>query len=279
MLTYLQAILLGGLQGISELFPISSLGHSVLLPALLHWQIDQSSDSFVSFVVLTHLATALALLVFFYRDWVRIIRDMLRSVSARYMVSAHARIGFLIIVSSIPAGLLGFIFQDKLQALFADARLVAVILMLNGAVLYLAEILRARAPSGADDRKLARMTWMQSIGIGIAQCLALIPGFSRTGTTMTAGLMNGFSHDNAARFSFLLATPIILAAAVLKVPHIISHPGQWGPAIAGFICAAIAAYLSVRFLTRYFQTRTLKPFALYCVIAGALSFALLSMGL
>ena len=279
MLSIFQAIILGSIQGISELFPVSSLGHSVIIPALLHWQIDQSSDSFLSFVVLTHLATALALLVFFYRDWVRIIRDMIRSVITRRIETAHARIGWLIVVSSIPAGLLGFLLQTRLQMLFADARLVAAILVLNGVVLFVAEFLRASAPKGADDRKLARMTWMQSIGIGIAQCLALIPGFSRTGTTMTAGLFVGFSHDNAARYSFLLATPIIFAAALLKVPHIITHHGEWAPALAGFVFAALAAYFSVRFLTKYFQTKTLKPFALYCVVAGALAFALLSVGI
>jgi undecaprenyl-diphosphatase len=279
MLTVFQAIILGSLQGISELFPISSLGHSVILPALLHWQVDQSSDSFLSFVVLTHLATALALLAFFYRDWMRIIRDMANSVLERRMVSAHARIGFLIVVASIPAGILGFLFQTKLQLLFGNAQLVAVALICNGGVLYLAELFRSSAPRGADDRKLARMTWPQAIGVGFAQCIALIPGFSRTGTTMTAGLMNGFSHDNAARFSFLLATPIIFAAAVLKVPHILTHHGEWSPAIAGFIFAAVFAYLSVRFLTTYFQTKTLKPFALYCVVAGAVAFALLTLGI
>ena len=279
MLTYLQAIILGSLQGISEIFPVSSLGHSVLVPALLHWSIDQSSDQFISFVVLTHLATALALLIFFWRDWVRIIRDMLRSIAARRIETAHARIGFLIVVSSIPAGLLGLVFQSKLQSLFADVRLVAAVLVVNGIVLYIGEYFRGGSGTGVDDRKLARMTWMQSIGIGFAQCLALIPGFSRTGVTMTAGLANGFSHDNAARFSFLLATPLIFAAAVLKVPHIITHHGEWGTAIIGFICAAIFAYLSVRFLTRYFETKTLKPFALYCIAAGLIAFALLSMGI
>jgi undecaprenyl-diphosphatase len=278
MLTVFQAIILGSIQGISELFPVSSLGHSILVPALLHWNIDQSSDSFLSFIILTHLSTALALLSFFSRDWIRIIRDMIRSLIERRMVSAHARIGYLILVSSIPAGLLGFIFQTKLQELFASARLVAFVLILNGVVLYGAELLRASAPRGADDRKLARMTWMQAVGIGVSQCLALIPGFSRTGTTMTAGLLYGFSHDNAARYSFLLATPIIFAAAILKVPHIISHHGEWPPAIAGFIAAALFAYLSVRFLTSYFETKTLKPFALYCVVAGALAFALLTAG-
>ncbi len=276
MLSILQACILGILQGITELFPVSSLGHIVLLPAILQWNIDQSSDAFLSFVVLTHLATALSLLVFFYRDWVRIIREMYHSLLVRRIDTAHARIGWLIVVSSIPAGILGLLLQKKLQLLFAAPRLIAIILICNGIVLLVAEWLRAGAQGGVDDRKLARMTWAQALGIGFSQCIALIPGFSRTGATMTAGLAGGFSHDNAARYSFLLATPIIFAASVLKVPHIIKHHGEWGPAIAGFVCAAIAAYVSVRFLTRYFQTRTLKPFAFYCILAGMCALALLA---
>jgi undecaprenyl-diphosphatase len=277
MLNIFQAIMLGLFQGISELFPISSLGHIVLLPALLHWNIDQSSDAFLSFVVLTHLATALALLLFFWRDWVRIIRDMIRSVMNRRMESAHARIGFLIVVSSIPVGILGILLQTKIQLLFASPRLVAIMLICNGLILFLAEFLTRGAIGSADDRKLARMTWMQSIGIGLSQCLALIPGISRTGTTMSAGIGFGFSRDNAARYAFLLATPVIFAAALLKVPHIITHHGEWSPAIAGFIGAAIAAYLSVRYLTKYFQRKTLKPFAIYCILAGFVALLLLAL--
>jgi undecaprenyl-diphosphatase len=277
MLTIFQAIILGLLQGVSELFPISSLGHIALLPALLHWNIDQSSDAFLSFVVLTHLATATALLIFFWRDWVRIIRDMIRSIINRRMETAYARIGFLIVVSSIPVGILGLLLQTKIQALFASPRLVAIMLIGNGLILFLAEFLARDAISGADDRKLARMTWAQSFGIGLAQCLALVPGLSRTGVTMTAGIGSGFSRDNAARYAFLLATPVIFAAAILKVPHIIAHHGEWSPAIAGFLCAAIGAYLSVRYLTKYFQTRTLKPFATYCILAGIISLVLLAI--
>jgi undecaprenyl-diphosphatase len=277
MLTIFQAIILGLLQGVSELFPISSLGHIALLPALLHWNIDQSSDAFLSFVVLTHLATATALLIFFWRDWVRIIRDMIRSIINRRMETAYARIGFLIVVSSIPVGILGLLLQTKIQALFASPRLVAIMLIGNGLVLFLAEFLARGAVGGTDDRKLARMTWMQSFAIGLAQCLALIPGLSRTGVTMTAGIGSGFSRDNAARYAFLLATPVIFAAAILKVPHIIAHHGEWSPAIAGFLCAAIGAYLSVRYLTKYFQTRTLKPFATYCILAGIISLVLLAI--
>jgi undecaprenyl-diphosphatase len=277
MLTIFQAIILGLVQGFSELFPISSLGHIVLLPAILHWNIDQSSDAFLSFVVLTHLATALALLVFFWRDWVRIIRDMLRSIVNRRMETAHARIGFLIVVSSIPVGIIGLLLQTKVQDLFASPRLVAAILIGNGLILFLAEFLARGTQGSADDRKLARMSWTQSFGIGIAQCLALIPGFSRTGVTMTAGIGNGFSHDNAARYAFLLAAPVIFAAAILKVPHIITHHGEWSPAIAGFICAALAAFLSVHYLTKHFKTRTLKPFATYCILAGIAALVLLAI--
>jgi undecaprenyl-diphosphatase len=248
-----------------------------LLPAILHWNVDQSSDAFLSFIILTHLATALALLLFFWRDWVRIIRDMIRSIINRRMETAHARIGFLIIVSSIPVGILGILLQTKIQALFASPRLVAIVLIGNGLVLFLAEFLARGAVGGTDDRKLARMTWMQSFGIGLAQCLALIPGFSRTGVTMTASIGNGFSRDNAARYAFLLATPVIFAAAILKVPHIISHHGEWSPAIAGFICAAIGAYLSVRYLTKYFQTRSLKPFATYCILVGIVALVALAI--
>ena len=268
MLTLLQALILGLLQGVSELFPVSSLGHSVLVPAVLHWKIDQSSDSFLSFVILTHLATALALLLFFYRDWLRILRDMYASVRNRRIDTAHAKIGWLIALSSLPVCLLGLLLQSKLQQIFAAPRIVALALIINGVILALAEWLRRGGDSGTNDRKLARMTWGQSFIIGCAQCIALIPGFSRTGATMTAGLGLGFSRDNAARYSFLLATPVIFAAAILKVPHIITHHGEWSAAIVGFVAAGLAAYLSVRFLTKYFETKTLKPFALYCIVAG-----------
>ncbi len=276
MISIFQAIILGTLQGVSELFPVSSLGHSVLLPAILHWDINQSSDSFISFVVLTHLATALALVLYFYRDWLRIIRDMVRSIIDRRIETAHARIGWLIVVSSIPVGILGLLFQAKVQLLFAAPRLVAIALILNGIVLMVADALGRYSQIGVDDRKLARMTWLQATWVGLAQCVALIPGFSRTGVTMTASLANGFSHDNAARYSFLLSAPVIFAAAILKVPHIITHHGEWSSAIAGFICAAIAAYVSVHYLTKHFQTKKLRPFAIYCIVAGFVALALLA---
>jgi undecaprenyl-diphosphatase len=284
LITYLQAILLGLFQGFAELFPVSSLGHTVLVPAVLRWQIDQSSDAFVSFLVLTHLATALVLLGFFWRDWVSIVVGVLRSIARRRIEpgDVHARLGWLIIVSTIPAGLVGLVLEKPLENLFAATSIVAIALILNGGVLYGVELMRRRQPAEGphDDAKLAALTWPQALLIGLAQCLALIPGFSRTGMAMTGGLLSGLNHENAGRYAFLLATPIILAAAVLKVPHLFLHPGPGtGEALAGAICAAISAYFSVRFLVRYFETKSLKPFAIYCAVAGVVVLILIGVGL
>jgi undecaprenyl-diphosphatase len=280
MISYFQAIVLGLLQGFSELFPISSLGHTVVIPALLGWRIERSSDEFVAFLVLTHLATALVLVGFFWRDWLRIIAGIFRSLRQREIRSddTYAKLGWLLVVSTIPAGLLGLLFEEQLKQLFAAATVVAVVLMLNGAMLYAVELLRVRrAPEGpGDDRRLSGLSWMQAVIIGIAQCFALVPGFSRTGLTMGGGLGCGLSHENAARYSFLLATPIILAAAVLKVPDLFANGGAGlGQAVVGAGCAAATAILSVRFLLKYFETDTLKPFAFYCVSAGAVALLVL----
>ena len=277
MLTYTQAIILGLLQGVTELFPISSLGHSVLIPHLLGWNLGEDSSPFVAFVVATHFATALVLLGFFWKDWLRIISGVLHSLVSRTIRNPYARLGWLLIVGTIPAGLLGLALQKKLEALFGAAAIVAGALFLNGILLLLAERLRRHAKEGnADDNALSRLTWSQAILIGTSQCLALIPGFSRTGATMTGGLLSGLSHENAARFSFLLATPIIFAAAALKLPHLFAAGGEaLSVAFAGAIASAIAAYASIKFLLAYFQTKTLTPFAIYCLAAGALSFLLI----
>ncbi|MDR3470759.1 MAG: undecaprenyl-diphosphate phosphatase [Devosia sp.] len=273
MISYFDAILLGLLQGLAELFPISSLGHTVLIPAVLHWPIDRASDAFLAFLVLTHLATALVLVGFFWRDWVRIVLGVLRSLREREIRSedTYARLGWLIIVSTVPAGFIGLLFQEALQQLFATASVVAMALILNGVLLYGVELMKRRhvEEGPPDDAKLAALSYPQAVLIGLAQCLALIPGFSRTGSAMAGGLVSGLSHENAGRYSFLLATPIILAAAVLKVPDIFAHGGQGvGEALTGAACAAVSAYFSVRFLVKYFETRSLRPFAIYCVVAG-----------
>jgi undecaprenyl-diphosphatase len=279
VITYGQAVILGLLQGVSELFPISSLGHSVILPQLLGWDIHQNDDYFIAFLVATHLATALVLLGFFWADWVRIVKGLARSLRDREIAAddADAKLGWLLVVGTIPAGLLGLLLDHKLRTVFASATSAAFFLMVNGFLLYGAELLRRRAPQTAadDDTRIARqVTWRNAFFVGAAQALALVPGLSRSGATMGGGLVVGLSHKDAARFAFLLATPIIFAAAVLKIPELLGSAGDGvrGQALVAAICSAITAYISVKFLMRYFETNTLTPFAVYCAIAGLACF-------
>ena len=283
LITYGQAIVLGLLQGFSELFPISSLGHSVILPSLLGWNIHQNDAYFLAFLVATHLATALVLLGFFWADWVRIVKGLGRSLRDSGIAAddTDAKLAWLLVVGTIPAGILGLTLEHKLRSVFASPQSAAIFLTLNGVLLFGAEMLRRRAPQTDvdDDARIAKqLRFDRAFGIGAAQALALIPGFSRSGATMGGGLLAGLSNKDAARFAFLLATPIIGAAAVLKLPDLFGSTGDGvrGPALAASLCAAVTAFLSVRFLVRYFQTNTLTPFAIYCVIAGAASLAYLS---
>jgi len=275
LISYGQAIVLGLLQGVSELFPVSSLGHSVILPRLLGWNIHQNDKYFITFLVATHLATAIVLLGFFWRDWVRIVKGLGRSLRDRGIDPADtdAKLAWLLVVGTIPAGILGLLLEHKLRHAFASARSAAFFLILNGLLLYGAELLRRRAPQVEedDDARIARrMTFGGAFGVGAAQALALIPGFSRSGATMGGGLLVGLSNKDAARFAFLLATPIIGAAAVLKLPELFGSAGNGvrGQALVGALCSAVTAYLAVRFLMRFFETNTLVPFAVYCVLAG-----------
>jgi undecaprenyl-diphosphatase len=272
-ITYFQGAVLGLLQGVAELFPISSLGHSVILPNLLGWNIHQNEPYFLTFLVATHFATAVVLLGFFWRDWVRIIKGLARSLRDREIGDSDAKLGWLLIIGTIPAGILGLLLQDWLRKFFASPEYASIFLALNGMLLFGAEALRRRAPAAAedDDERIAQTVgWGQAASVGAAQSIALIPGFSRSGAAMGGGLLVGLSHKDAARFAFLLATPIILAAAVLKLPDLAGSQGNGvrGPALVGALCAALTAYLSVRFLMRYFETRTLIPFAVYCLCAG-----------
>ncbi len=205
-------MVLGLLQGVSELFPVSSLGHSVVLPRLLGWNIHQNDPYFLTFLVATHLATAIVLLGFFWRDWVRIVRGLGRSLREREIApdDVDAKLGWLLVVGTIPAGILGLLLEHKLRHVFASPRSAAVFLILNGFLLYGAELLRRRAPqtSRDDDARIARQVgWRGAFLVGAAQAIALVPGFSRSGATMGGGLIVGLSHKDAARFAFLLATP------------------------------------------------------------------------
>ena len=287
-MSYAQAIILGLLQGVSELFPISSLGHSVIVPQLLGWNdvvaAQSASESyFLAFLVGLHVATATALAAFYWRDWVRIIGAMLRSLRSRRIDTPDARLGWLLVVATIPAGIAGLLFEHVFRTVFAKPQLAAGFLIVNGLMLLAAELLRRRAqvravaeahglnPAGA--RRLDTLEFREAAIVGVFQVGALLAGISRSGITMVAGLVRGLDHEDAARFSFLLATPIIMAAGVYKLPDLLGPNGNGvlGQVIAGSIVAGIAAYLSVRFLTRYFTTRTLTPFAIYCLAAGALA--------
>jgi undecaprenyl-diphosphatase len=277
LISYFQAVVIGLLQGVSELFPVSSLGHAVILPGLLGWDIHQNDRYFIAFLVAVHLATALVLLGFFWSDWVRIAKGLGRSLRDREIAPGDhdARLGWLLIVGTIPAGLLGLLLEHPLRKAFASSQSAAIFLTLNGLLLYGAERLRRRPPQpddwkGDDDSRIARLSWRQAIAVGTSQALALIPGFSRSGATMGGGLLVGLPNEAAARYAFLLATPIIGAAAALKIPDLLGSDGDGvrGQAVVGALCAAVTAWFSIRFLMRFFRTNTLTPFAVYCVLAG-----------
>jgi undecaprenyl-diphosphatase len=276
VISYGQAIALGLLQGVSELFPVSSLGHSVILPKLAGWNIHQNDPFFITFLVGTHLATAIVLLGFFWHDWVRILRGLGRSIRDRGIApdDVDAKLAWLLIIGTIPAGILGLLLEHSLRSAFASAKSASLFLLLNGLVLFAAERLRRRAPvheTGDPDRRIAkRLSWGKAFGIGTVQAVALVPGFSRSGASMGGGLLAGLSNEDSARFAFLLATPIIGAAAALKLPELAGHTGDGirMQTLVGALCAAVTAWLAIKFLMRFFERNTLTPFAIYCVLAG-----------
>jgi len=275
-ISYLQAIILGALQGIAEPFPISSLGHAVIFPSLFGWDIHQNDEFFLSFLVATHCATAIVLFFFFLKDWMRIFRGLGRSVSGRSTPGdTDARLGWVIVAGTIPAGILGLALEHKLRDLFASPESAAIFLAINGVLLLVFERYRRRPPRAGDyegdvDSRVAKIGFKQALGIGAAQALALIPGISRSGITMGGGLLSGLSNDDAARYSFLLATPIIAAAGFLKLPALLGAAGDGvrGQALVGGIAAAFTTYLAVKFLLRFFETNRLTPFGIYCIVAG-----------
>ena len=284
-LTYFQAIVLGLLQGVTELFPISSLGHTVLFPTLFGWNelVDAQSQSesfWLAFVVMLHVGSALGLLYFYRRDWVQIVRAFFHTLSTRRARTSTERLAWLIIIASIPAGILGLVFEHELRTLTAKPEVAAIFLTVNGCVLLAAEWFRRRAqvrelairegakPDGG--RELDTLEYRESFVIGTAQSTALICGISRDGAAMGAGLARGMDHSDSARFAFLLATPIILAAGLFKLPDLLGHLGNGvrGQSLVACASAAVASVFTVRFLTRYFKTNTLMPFAIYCLVFG-----------
>jgi undecaprenyl-diphosphatase len=290
MISYFQAIVIGLLQGVTELFPISSLGHSVLLPAWLHWDSitkGQSTESpYLAFLVALHVATALALLVYFRNDWVKIIGGFFRTLRTRTVETPDEKMAWLLIVATIPAGILGLAFEHSLRTLFAKPLAASIFLTINGVILLFGEWVRRRSAvrelvatheTSHSESEVGRrpdtLGFKEAVVVGIAQMGALFAGISRSGITMVAGLARGLDHEDAARFSFLLATPIIFAAGVYKIPDLTGHLGNGirGQALVGGVFAAVAAFFAVHFLVRFFQTRNLMPFAIYCLLAGGIS--------
>jgi undecaprenyl-diphosphatase len=297
-ITYFQAIILGLLQGVAEPFPISSLGHGVILPRLAGWNIHQNDKFFITFLVATHLATAIVLFGFFFGDWVRIFKGMGRSLRDRVIAPEDhdARLGWLLVVGTIPVGIIGLLLEDPLRHVFASAVSAAAFLVVNGIALLVFERLRKRPPAAAaaaasaargvadqhDDvgAQIAGISWRQAVLIGTAQAAGLMPGLSRSGFAMGGGLLAGLSNENAARYGFLLATPIIGAAAALKLPELLGPTGNGvrGPAVAASVAAALTTFLAVKFLLRFFETNRLTPFGVYCIGAGTICLLVFSLG-
>jgi undecaprenyl-diphosphatase len=290
LLTYWRAIVIGLIQGVTELFPISSLGHSVLIPALLGWDAlvtaqSQKESFYLAFLVALHVGTAIALFIYFRKEWYKIIGGLWSTARERRVTTPDARLGLLLIVATIPAGLTGVIFEHELRTVFAKPEAAAIFLTINGFVLMGGELLRRRTravavpagelPPGTDApdntwRSIESLTYWEAVFIGTTQIAALFAGISRSGITMVAGLLRGLNHEDAARFAFLLATPIIAAAGLYKLPDLMGSLGDGirAQAFVGAIVAGIAAYISTRFLVRYFETKTLWPFAIYCIAFG-----------
>lgn len=314
-LSYPEAIFAGLIQGVSELFPVSSLGHGVLIPALIGgtWARDMDMSApnspYLDVLVAMHVATAAALVIFFWQDWVKIIGGLFTSIRTRKIETSYQRLAWLLVVGTIPVGLAGLALEKIVRQDLGKPIPASVFLIVNGLVLFGVERMQRnrkddeefraalRSPDGSDDdtmlipvvsatevttpmkaisqteavdERLSNLAWGEALTVGAAQVLALLPGISRSGITIVGGLLRGLKHDEAARFAFLLATPVIAAAGILKVPNLLrpEMQGSLGPAVAGSIVAGIGAYVSVRFLVRYFETRTLTPFGIYCVVAG-----------
>jgi undecaprenyl-diphosphatase len=326
-LTFAEAIVVGAVQGITELFPVSSLGHNVLIPALVggSWaqdlNVSKTESPYLAFIVGLHVATALALLVYFWRDWVRIIGGFFTSLRDRAVSTPDQRLAWMVIAATIPVGIVGLLAEHTFRVIFGKAIIAAYFLIANGVVLWAGERWRPRSSRLADEQvtaerelgkaaatereyatvptgqrmagrhagghqavrqkefseavrsdvRLSRVGFRESVIIGSTQILALFAGISRDGIVMVSGMFRGLSREDAARFSFLLSTPVILAAGALKIPDLMGPLGNGirGQILAGSLLSGIGAYLAVRFLMRYFQTRTLYPFAIYCLVVGA----------
>ncbi len=287
-LSWLESGVIGALQGVSELFPVSSLGHSVLVPAIVggSWSRDldvrATESPYLAFIVGLHVATAIALIVYFRRDWALLLRGLWTSVRYRRVQLPEERLIWLLILATIPVGVAGIALEHTFRTVLATPTLTACFLILNGVLLEGSQRLQRRRPAslpdGEVDAALSQRRVGPAVAVGAAQIAALAPGISRSGIAMGAGVVAGWGNQQAARFSFLLATPVILAAGVLKVPDLLGPLGDGirGQVVFGSVLSGIGAYLSVRFLDRWFASRTLRPYAVYCIIAGVVALVLVT---
>ncbi|HUW80523.1 MAG TPA: undecaprenyl-diphosphate phosphatase [Acidocella sp.] len=278
-MSFLHAILFAILQGASELFPVSSLGHAVIVPALLHWGIDQKSPGFLPFLVMLHVGTAIGMLLYFYKDWLGMLRGVLgRGYAAENAVERHLLLR--LIVATLPAVVVGVIVKKQVTHLFATPLIACLFLIANAGLLVLGERLRTRGI-----KRSTTLSYGDAFVIGLFQCLAFLPGISRSGAAIVGGLRRGVPHEEAAKFSFLMGTPIIFAASVVEVPKLLhAHElhALFGPSLVAAVVAGAVAYASTAFLMRYFRNHdswALVPFAWYCAIFGSASFVLLLVGL
>ncbi len=285
LITYFQAIVLGVLQGVTELFPVSSLGHTVIFPHLFGWNNivawqSQPESPWLAFVVMLHVGSAVGLLIYFWRDWVAIVKGFFRTIAKRRIETPIERLAWLILVATIPVGILGLLLEHPIRTALAKPLYASIFLVVNGLILFGGEYFRRQSEvrdlairEGAKrdgGRRLDTLEFREAAVIGTAQTSALVAGISRDGVVMSTGLARGLDHIDSARFAFLLATPPILAAGLFKFGDLTGHLGQGirGPAVVAAIAAAITAVFTVAFLMRYFKTRTLIPFAIYCVVFG-----------
>jgi undecaprenyl-diphosphatase len=282
-----QAIVLGVLQGVTELFPISSLGHTVLFPHLFGWTNivawqSEPESPWLAFVVMLHVGSAVGLLLYFWRDWIAIVRALFASIAKRRIETPTERLAWLIVTATIPVGILGLLLEHPVRVALAKPIYASIFLVVNGVMLMAAERFRRRAEVRAlavreglnaeGFRALDTMDFREAAVIGVAQSSALIAGISRDGVVMTAGLVRGLDNADAARFGFLLATPPILAAGVLKIGDLtgpLGNNGIRGAAFIAAIFAAATAVVTVHFLTRFFRRGNLRPFGVYCILFGA----------
>jgi undecaprenyl-diphosphatase len=281
-----RAIVLGALQGFSELFPISSLGHTVLFPKLFGWndlvkyQSSGSENAWLAFIVMLHVGSAIGLLIYFWREYVALVKAFFATLAKRRIETSTERLVWLIIAASIPTGILGLALEHVARTATAKPEVAAIFLVVNGFILFGAERLRRRAEvrelareeglNREGGRKLETLEYKEAVGIGFAQAGGLIAGISRDGMVMAAGLLRGLDNADAAKFGFLLATPIILAAGLFKLSDLTGPNGNGirGYAVIAAATAAVVAVFTVHFLTRYFRRGNLYPFAAYCCVFG-----------